>query len=894
MEATRWERVQTLFHEALELPPVERTAFLDGACTDDPSLATEVRELLAEDEAGDSVLDAGVASVAQHVLDGGKARQLPLEHFGAYRALRVLGEGGMGVVYLAERADLGSLAAVKILRDAALSPARRERFAAEQRTLAQLHHPSIARLYDADTLPDGTPWFVMEYVDGVPITEHCTARACSVDECLRLFRAVCEAVQHAHQHAIIHRDLKPSNILVREPGPAEAGQGSVCLLDFGIAKQLETAEGPAPDQTRTGLRLMTPAYAAPEQLRGERVGVQTDVYALGVVLYELLAGRLPFDLSRHTPESAAEHIAREAPERPSAAVRRTAAPGGGGARFQGVSRMAWADLDVLCLTAMHPDPARRYRSVEALMRDVDHYLRGEPLEARPDSARYRARKFARRNARPLAVAGAVFALVVALVAFYTFRLAAARTAAVAEAARAQRIQRFTLNLFVGGDDEEGPADSLRVVTLLDRGVREAAGLASEPAAQAELYYTLGTIFQKLGRLDRADTLLRAALDRRRALFGAENRDVATNLVALGLLRGDQARFDEAERLVRDGLAMTRRLQVGGDDRDVATATSGLGLVLETHGQFPQAIPVLEEAARLQSTTPERERDLALTLKALADAHFGAGHLAAADSLFRRILVMDRRHYGDRHPQVAAGLMNIGSVAFERGDYAAAERAYREGVAIDERWYGASHPTTANAITLLAQSLIKLSREGDAQPLLERALAIDEHVFGPTHPRVGLALNALGAVAAARGLQAEADDYYTRSAAILRAAYGPTHYLVGASLGNRASTWIERGDPERAERLLHEALAIYAKSLAPDHLYVGIARLKLGRALVRQKRWTDAERELRTGYDVVAKQAAPSSPWLTKAREDLAVTYRALGKPDEAARFQVPPAPAPAR
>ena len=276
MDRARWERIQTLFHDTADLPDVARRDYLETHCSDDPTLIDEVLALLAEDARGESLLDGDAARVAHDLLDQAVPSSLSHERFGPYRLTKPLGEGGMGVVYLAQRSDLGSVAAIKILRDAWLSPARRERFAAEQRTLAQLNHPSIARLYDADTLPDGTPWFVMEYVEGVPLTKHCADRASSIPERLRLFRAVSEAVEHAHGHAVIHRDLKPSNILVTDAG-------AVKLLDFGIAKQLDSLDGPG-DQTQTGLRLMTPAYAAPEQIRGGRIGVHTDVYALGVIL----------------------------------------------------------------------------------------------------------------------------------------------------------------------------------------------------------------------------------------------------------------------------------------------------------------------------------------------------------------------------------------------------------------------------------------------------------------------------------------------------------------------------------------------------------------------------------------------------------------------------------
>src|SRR5438128_3878346 len=640
MDAARWERIQALFHDVADLPEPAQRASLETHCREAPALMTEVLGLLQEDARGDSLLDRDAAYVAGQVLDEGIPPALLDQHFGPYRMTQMLGQGGMGVVYRAEREGRGSVAAIKILRDAWLSPDRRERFASEQRTLAQLNHPAIARLYDADTLPDGTPWFVMEYVEGVPLTTFCEEHASSVTERLRLSRAVCEAVEHAHRHLIVHRDLKPSNILVKP-------DGSVKLLDFGIAKQLDSLEGPV-DRTRTGLRLMTPAYAAPEQILGDPVGIHTDIYTLGVVLYELLTGRLPFDLANRTPSEAETVIVEQRPERPSAA-----------AKEKSVSRRAWADLDVLCLTAMHIEPQRRYRTVEALIRDIDHYLAGEPLEARPDTFGYRLGKYVRRNRRMVsAVAGSVL-VVLGLVVFYTVRLATARNAAVAEAARTQRIQHFMLNLFQGGDETVGPADSLRVVTLLDRGVQEAQSLDGEPAVQAELRETLGSLYQKLGKLDRADTLLRTALDQRRSLFGPDNAEVARSLVALGRLRVDQAQDEEAERLAREGLEMSKR-QLRPNDPAIASATLALGQILEDRGKYDEGIKVLEQAVRLRGMAPAQPTtELAASMRELANTHFYAGHLAVADSLDRLVLALTRKLNGERPPLDADDLLHPG-------------------------------------------------------------------------------------------------------------------------------------------------------------------------------------------------------------------------------------------
>lgn len=877
LDGERWARIQTLFHEAAGRPPAEWRAYLESACAGDPALVTEVLELLEVDARGDSLLDRSVGQVARDVLDDGAISPLLREQFGPYRIREMLGEGGMGVVYLAGRDDIGSVAAIKILRDAWLSPARRERFASEQRTLAQLNHPGIAQLYDADTLADGTPWFVMEYVEGVPLTSYCRTRNSSISGRLLLFRSVCEAVQHAHRHAVIHRDLKPSNILVKH-------DGTVKLLDFGIAKQLESLDVPV-EQTQTGLRLMTPAYAAPEQFRAGGVGIHTDIYSLGVVLYELLADRLPHELTGLTSGEIERLITEQLPERPSVAVRAPTASPEASARARSLRGTAWADLDVLCLTAMHRDPQRRYRTVDALIRDIDHYLAGEPLEARPDTIGYRTGKFIRRNRGPVVVAGIVTAVVIGVIVFYTVRLTSARNAAVAEAARTQRIQRFTMSLFEGGDRDVGPADSLRVVTLVDRGVQEARTLDQEPAVQAELYQTLGSIYQKLGNFTRADTLLQLAFDLRRAMFSPGSPERASSLVSLGLLRVEQARYEDAEQLVREALEASKRALPPAHPM-VAQATFALGQVLQARGSYDQAIQVGEEAVRLyavpgDSVTPE----LAASLGELAGDHFYAGHYEISDSLNRRAIAMYRRLYGERHPQVAAVLINLGASQFDRGHYAEAERYDRQGLAVYQGFYGPDHHETAYAMTMLARALIFQDKFAEGTGLLRKSLEIREKVFGPDNPVVASTLNELGNIAFQQNRLDEAELAWSRMADIYKKAYDDKHYLIGIALSNLASVFVKREQFPRAEALYRDVLTRYDGLLAPDHVNVGITRIKLGRALLRQRRYADAASESLAGYEILIKQSNPGVSFLKAARTDLALAYDALRQPEQAQRFR---------
>ena len=870
MDSTRWERIQSLFHDVADLPESEQRALLKTACGDDDGLMADVLTLLEEDARGASLLDRDLAHVAQQVLEEAAPPTLPFKEFGPYRIKKALGEGGMGVVYLAERTDLGSLVAIKILRDAWLSPARRERFASEQRTLAQLNHPSVARLYDADTLDDGTPWFVMEYVEGAPLTEYCSQHACSIEERLQLFRAVCEAVQYAHQHAVIHRDLKPSNILVKP-------DGTIRLLDFGIAKQLESLETHAGqkgiDQTMTGLRLMTPAYAAPEQIRGDRVGIHTDVYSLGVILYELLAGQLPFDLSKLTPGEAEAMIVGQDPQRPSTVAKRAT-----------TSKTAWSDLDVLCLTAMHKDTQRRYQSVEALIRDIDHYLKGEPLEARADTFRYRLGKFVRRNRRAVSAAALVFAIVVGLVVFFTVRLAKARNAALEEAARTQRIQRFTMNLFQGGDEAAGPADSLRVVSLLDQGVQEAQTLNNDPKVQAELYQNLGSIYQKLGKFGQADSLLRRALEQRKSLFGADSPEVAESLVALGLLRSDQAHLEEAEQLVRQGLEMDKR-HLPPQHPSVANATLALGKILGQRGSYDEAIQVLGEAVRLQSASGTATPDLANSLFTLAETQCSAGHYDLCDPLHRRVLEMHRQLYGPRHPLVADDLASLGAVQMDLGYYSEAERFDRQALEITESYYGKDHPKTAARLTGVGEALQYQKKYDEADASLLQALSIQEHAYGPTHPAVAAALNELGNVASMRDHLDEAEARFRRAADIYRAVYGDHHYLVAIALSNVASLYYDRKDYPRAEELFRDVVRRFTETLAADNVNTGIARLKLGRTLLHQNRFADAEVETLASYGILTRQTSESTSFVRAARKDLVAEYEGLKQPEKAAKFR---------
>lgn len=707
--------------------------------------------------------------------------QLP-QQIGPFRVLQLLGEGGMGLVYEAE--DTGAVrrrVALKVVRAGLQSQEIVARFDAERQALAVMNHPGIAKVLNAGTTESGEPYFAMELVRGPPITEYCDAHRLSVRQRLSLFIAVCQAVQHAHQKGVIHRDLKPSNVLVIDQDDTPQPK----IIDFGIAKALGPELTGSTAVTIGGQMMGTAAYMSPEQVdpAGMDVDTRADIYSLGVMLYEVLVGQLPIE-----PGQAGLHVfmARLASRQtnaptPSAKLLATRDHGVLAARArntdpQHLRRDLRGDLDWIVMKAMDADRARRYESAAGLASDIRRYLAREPVQARPPSARYRITKFVQRHRVGVAAAGIVASVVVAGAVLSTIgfvRASRAERVAAGEAAAANEVTQFLVDLFRISDPDQAKGNALTARELLDRGARDVrTRLAKQPALQSRILLTLGTVYQRLGQYDPARSLLEQALQiRQGSTAPADESAVAEVLQALGDVAASKGEFAQADTAYRAALEIRRRIH-GEETIDVATTLAAMASSRLSQGKAVEAesllVRVVAMDARLRA--PDDPRALS-NLSNLAGAYWYQDRFAAAESLFQRTLDVQQRTLGPDHPDVAGALMNLGAVSWAQGKYDDALVSYERARPILEKAFGTSHTTVAGIYNNLGETYWKLKRYREGEDLFRRALAIKDSVLDPGHPSIAVTLNGLAGLLRDQGRYAEAEPLYRRALQIREREHG---------------------------------------------------------------------------------------------------------------------------
>jgi serine/threonine-protein kinase len=838
-DGERWQRIRALFDELVELPTAERDKRLLRLTSNEPALATELASLLAADRAvrdgGDRFEDAVLPNV---VLSAVVADHLPDDpplvgmRVGPYRVTREIGRGGMGRVYEAVRDDAAftKRVALKMVAPGLDTEGILRRFHHERQILARLDHKNIATLLDGGVTENGRPYFAMEYVEGDRIDLYCARQAMGVRARLQLMRQVCAAVQYAHRNLVVHRDLKPSNVLV-------APDGTVKLLDFGIAKLLDPVTA-GEGITETGMVPLTTSHASPEQVRGDAVTTATDVYSLGVLLYELIAGRPPFGTADVPIHELRRRILEDAPVPPSLTKSEAGAPDRLGGRLDG-------ELDQIVLMALRKEPERRYASAEELSADLGRLTSGQPVRAQPDSLGYRTRKLVGRNR--VAVAGTV-AVALALVGGLAASLWQARVARRASV-RAEAVNRFLQELLSAANPEAGvtgtPSRQRTVTDVLDSASArlQRADLAAQPEVRAALQQIIGNAYLAQGQYDAARPNLEAALVAQRSLYGEQSPEVLGTLVSLAQLALTSGDYAGAEPFYSDRLAILRREHRRGRLSAVtlAGALNDFALLRRARGSSRDAESLMREAVAVLSGSPDESTPAAGKIKSVfVLTLLDQGKFGEAEAEAQRLVASFRQLPNPMAPELCSGLTLLGSVLMERGQLTEAARVLRDAESRYRALYDSNFLATYDNVRLQAQTLYGLGRLAEADARIDESLTKYRQYVKPEYISYATALTVKGLI------------------------------LNG----------LDRG--EEAEQLLREAVRVREANLPPGHFMTALTHGALGEVLVSRGRFAEAESLLVRSHESLQESQAEPNERVALAKNRLVALYTAWQRPDLAA------------
>lgn len=885
-----WQRVEDLFYAALDLGPSDRSAFLDSACGEDRALREEINSLLKSSEQTLGFARDAVFEVAQRQTDG----TLPVgTRIGAYQLLRVLGKGGMGTVYLSERADnlYEQSVAIKLMHAGfSLARSMRLRFSAEQQILANLNHPNIARLLDGGITTDGLPYLVMEHVNGIPVDEYCRQNHLSTENVIKLFLKICAAVEYAHQNLVIHRDLKPGNILVTSDGVPK-------LLDFGIAKLLD-GELSSSNLTQATERMMTPEYASPEQVRGKTVTTATDVYALGVLLYELLCGVRPFQVDRKSPLEVLTVICEQYPDPPSKILSTSSR-----LTHRGDYHRFRDDLDNIVMMAMRKEPERRYASVALFASDLRRCLDGFPVLARTDSWTYSGGKFIRRHkVAVIAVTTSVVALISFSIGMGILAKRATQARLVAEQQRlaARQEADFLANIFQAATPEEAKGQQITARELLDAGVKRIdRELASVPEVQATMLSDIGRAYTLLGLYDEAKPVLERAYAFQRRVPGRETLDFAATADGLARLYRLEGEYEKAEPIFREALAVREKIAGpnnelvadsmnslgeclyweghdaeaerllrqaltldGKPDSDVGAATRNyLALDIERSGKFDEAAQLLREAVDIsRKIDGEGSPNYAIDLQNLGGALINLGNLNAAEETERRSLQVRRAITGEDHPDIAYTLNLLGVILLEKGEWAQAEAPLMEALTVRQKLLGEQHPLYAGSLSNLARVMQAEGGYEAARRMFQKALQILQDAGKSESWSSARILSYLGLLELDQRNYSDAERYARQGLEMQRKLYGEESPDVAYSLLEVGVIREFQGDLAGAEPMFREALEIRQKELRLGHPSIIAAEVRLGEALIDEGKLDLAEPLLSDAKKSAHNSPFPLLPW----------------------------------
>jgi eukaryotic-like serine/threonine-protein kinase len=869
MAINSWETVKELLHQAMQLAPERRGSFLDEACSSDNALRAELDSLLAAD---DGVRSSFLQSPAVGGSGADNAGTLEAGQIFAQRfqLVRKLGEGGMGQVWLADQiSPVRRQVALKLIKAGMYDEAVVQRFQSERQSLAIMDHPAIAKVFDAGTTQQGQPYFVMEYVPGLPITEYCDQKKLSIRDRLELFIQACEGVQHAHQKAIIHRDLKPANILVVEVD----GKPVPRIIDFGLAKATKSQPEDETQFTQLGDFLGTPAYMSPEQADPNAdIDTRTDVYSLGVILYVLLAGSRPFDPNQAQKlplDELLRKLREEEPPSPSTKVSAdlvtsTAAAEARGTEPTQLVSLLRGDLDWITMKAIEKDRARRYGAPSELAADIQRYLNHDPVLARPASAGYRLRKYLRRHR----VAASVAAALLLLLAAFSIVQAVQLHRITRERDRATRITDFMTGMFKISDPSEARGNSITAREILDKASKDIkTGLAKDPEVQSQMMSVMSRTYAGLGLYAQAYDLAKGALDSRLSRLGPNDPKTLESTGQVGVDLAYQGHYPEAEKMLRQAMEGERRV-LGADDPLTLETTDRLGVVLGAQGHYDEQEKLDREA--IERGTPRLGPESEQLLRArsnLVAALWNLGRYSEAEQEGRQLIALDRRVLGPDSPRTLLAMGNLVLVIKAQGRLAEAEAESRELLAADEKVMGPDHPATATTMENLSSLLIDEGHLPEAEKLSREALAIRSKALGPDHPSTLTSKMNLSIVLFREGLLDDAEKLQREALASEIRLQGPDHPSTLEMQTYLAATLNAEGRYADAEQLARQTYDVELRIHGPQHTHTVNALRELGIAMAQTQRYAEASalfRDAIAKQDNSAKQGDAFSVWYSFA------------------------------
>lgn len=867
----RQKLIDDLFDQALDVPADRVGDFLTQACEGDPEIRAAVERLLSWSYRPPSLFNQAAmetTALLQKTDDAWlRTSSLTPKRIGPYRVLEEVGRGGMGVVYRAARDDghFDQVIAIKVIQPGLDTPEALRRFAQERQIIASLNHPNIARLYDGGMTHDGRPFFAMELVEGQPITDHCDDHQLDLDERLRLFQIVAEAVHDAHRNLVIHRDLKPTNIIV-------SPRGDVKLLDFGIAKLLPGPGTPHLDHTRTHLRPMTPIYASPEQLRGDSVTTASDVFQLGLLLFRLLSGQKARQEATDTPVELMAATWLDAPiPRMSTALKRAApeqlaaAAANRALSASALQRKLEGDLDIIVQAALRPEPDRRYASAKELANDIQRFRENFPIAARSESLAYRTRRFLGRNPLAAALGGSLLLFLL----IYTVTLTIYARRITEERDRAETIKTFALDLYSAADPNRAQGPELSAAELVAFGAQRVEELTDQPEVQAQLCAYLGDVYARLGEYEESESLLQKTLSLRQTIHNEDHPEIATAMHNLGVILLERD-APEAFEYLRGALEIRQRA-FGREHVETAESLMLMGQWHREQSDYDKAKNAVGEAVDIFRRTVGEQSDIYATGKTeLGLLNRRLRRYEDAEIHLREALVIYRALYGDNHPQVATAFNNYGAVLWDMENYEAGDEAMLKSLGIQENLYGDVHADIATSLSNMAGSFLNRNDLTQAVKYFRRAYEMRRQVFGEDHPRVGQSATQLAEALHSNDQLNEATVLLEEALGIFRTHLPPGHWSISRVLRSIGDLSTDLREHERSENSLREAREILEN--LDDTFGVAIVDIIWAKSHRQQGQFWQAHERLQA---VLPQREGLAQRWRQRLDEEIVMAEEAL-------------------